>query len=349
MRNANSRLSIKPVSALRYALPTGITGVNLPLTGGGTAAINIYGITRGYPTIVTLGNTPSFRGGQIIKLASVGGMTEINGYHKVIQLMPSNRVMLDVDSSAFTVFTSGGTVSHNVLYDTTATLAPQDILGTTTDIWSNPIGLMPHASGTYTAAVTSDIDVFDLTGFDGILYVGGMMQIEAGTPTAFEYLISVNRALNTGGNNAAGHAGVGFHGTTAIQMSFNFRPRAAVSGTQTLVGTTALTAGVNHHCGWLVDCRTPSAPMITAHLDGHQRAASLADMTVSQGLPNASLGMSFGASLNDALAPEYILGAGGRQAKARNWAWLKLDAAHYGLDDAYEILRAHFKAKELVL
>lgn len=346
MRNA-IKVGIKPKNSLLLNPPAGVSGCYFPMIGGGTAAINISAVTKGNPTYVRLGTLPAFVPGQFVKVASAGGMTELNGYHRVLYLAASNTVVLDVDSTDFADYTSGGSVAHNVLYDAMGTLSPQDWSGTVTGLYANQLlGTTPHTGGTNTGRITSPPDVFDLTGFTGILYVGGLVNHNAGS-SGSETLFSVGRRDSAGANSASGTVSIGYIGAAA-QLSCTFRPATASDGTGTnaAAGTGALTNGTTHHAGWLIDCRDPSAPVIVPFLDAVQRTVASATMTNATGLPNASNGIVIGATLNTSLAMAESWGALTNVPKLRAWAWLKL--TDHDLGDAYAILRRHAQYGELV-
>jgi hypothetical protein len=346
MRNVQ-KIGIKPKSTLLDNPPSGVAGCYFPMVGGGTAAINISAVTKGNPTLVRLGSAPAFMPGQYVKVASAGGMTELNGYHRVLYLAASNTVVLDVDSTGFDNYTSGGSVAHNVLYDAMGTLPSQDWSGTVTGLYANQLlGTTPHTGGTNTGRITSPPDVFDLTGFTGILYVGGLVNHDAGA-SGSETLFSVGRRDSAGANSASGTVSIGYVGAAA-QLSCTFRPATASDGTGTnaAAGTGSLTNGTTHHAGWLIDCRDPSAPVIVPFLDAIQKTAASATMTNATGLPNATNGIVIGATLNTSLAVTESWGALTNVPKLRNWAWLKLTS--HDLGSAYAILKRHSLNKELV-
>ncbi len=346
MRNVQ-KVGIKPKNSLLLNPPAGVSGCYFPMIGGGTAAINISAVTKGNPTHVRLGTLPAFVPGQFVKVDSAGGMTELNGYHRVLYLSASNTVVLDVDSTDFTGYTSGGSVAHNVLYDAMDTLPPQDWSGTLAGLYASPLlGTTPHSGGTNTGRITAPPDVFDLSDFTGILYVGGLINHNTGA-SGSQQLISVGRRDSAGASSASGTVSIGYVGAAA-QLSCSFRPATAADATGTNVtgNTGALTNDTTQHAGWLIDCRDPAAPVVIPFLDAIQKTVASANMTNATGLPNASNGIVIGATLNTSLAVAESWGALTNVPKMRAWAWLKLDA--HDLGDAYAILRRHAQYGELV-
>jgi hypothetical protein len=86
---------------------------------------SITAITKANPAVVTAANH-GFINGDVVKFASIGGMTELNGTTKTVANKSDNTFELSgTDSSGFTTYTSGGTA-------TTATrLIIHDVLGMT--------------------------------------------------------------------------------------------------------------------------------------------------------------------------------------------------------------------------
>ena len=84
-----------------------------------TESATITGATQANPVVVTADN--KFKEGQQITIASVGGMTEINGTFTVRNPSATNFELYgtdgttSTDGSAFTAYTSGGTAAHGVV------------------------------------------------------------------------------------------------------------------------------------------------------------------------------------------------------------------------------------------
>lgn len=353
MRNARTPVGVRPLSARIANPPAGIAGVYWPLTGGGSTAINLAAITKGYPTVVRLGSAASCRAGQVVKVVDAGGMTEVNGYHRVLWVNGSD-VALDVDSGGFTTYTSAGQMHFNVLYDVfgpaSGRVPAQDLQGTLTNIWANPTdGLTPDGSGTRTNLMTSGVEVFDLDGFDGLVVIG-FMCLDGATPSNSEYLFGIGRQTVTGTHSETGNLAVAHIGAAA-QLSLSFRPRTAAAGegTNTLAGATAPSNGTLVHVAFVVDCRAPTAPVLYSYLNGAQKASSAATMTNATGLPTVgSAGVTFGADITNVLGYQYVLGANSGGNRYRNFAFLKLDS-RYDLTDATKIIKDFSRYKELVL
>ena len=92
------------------------------------ANVNITAATKANPCVVTA-NSHGFNNGDEVYIASVGGMTELNGqYYKVKNKTTNTIELTDIDdnninSSGFTTYTSGGTVARVYTVTTTYTTA----------------------------------------------------------------------------------------------------------------------------------------------------------------------------------------------------------------------------------
>ena len=103
---------------------SGATGVVESVTSAGTATIT--GATASDPVVVTMSAGHDFTEGQNITIASVAGMTGINGNHIVknptattLELFAESTINTStpepLDGTSFTAWSSGGTVVHTVI------------------------------------------------------------------------------------------------------------------------------------------------------------------------------------------------------------------------------------------
>ena len=81
--------------------------------------VNISAITQANPAVITVVAAHQFALGDPINISGVVGMTQINGWFTVSDITPSTELKLhvyatgvDVDSTAFTAYASGGTVQY---------------------------------------------------------------------------------------------------------------------------------------------------------------------------------------------------------------------------------------------
>ena len=85
------------------------------------STVNVSGITKANPAVVTAA-AHGFSNGDYVLLQSVGGMSEVNNRHFVVANATTNTFELSgVNSSAYTTYTSGGTVAEIVTLATTYT------------------------------------------------------------------------------------------------------------------------------------------------------------------------------------------------------------------------------------
>ncbi len=80
---------------------------NLP--NGYSVSVPITGATNANPAVLTAVNT--FQPGQLIQIAGVGGMTQLNGNTYSVISATGTTITINVDSTAFGAYTSGGTAS----------------------------------------------------------------------------------------------------------------------------------------------------------------------------------------------------------------------------------------------
>lgn len=73
---------------------------------------NVTGATRANPCVITTSTAHVFEVGDTVSFASIGGMTQLNGNAYDVTAVTSTTITISVDSSAFTAYTSGGTVAH---------------------------------------------------------------------------------------------------------------------------------------------------------------------------------------------------------------------------------------------
>ena len=95
------------ITGATQANPVVITATNISAT--------ITGATQANPCVITA-SSHGLITGDTVRIASVGGMTELNGNDYVVTYINDNSFSLDdTDSSGYTLYTSGGTaVSHGM-------------------------------------------------------------------------------------------------------------------------------------------------------------------------------------------------------------------------------------------
>jgi len=100
---------VSPIPAPAAPTVTAVRGVG----------VNISGITQANPAVITVVAAHQFQLGDPINISGVVGMTQINGWYTVSDIIPSTELQLhvyatgvDVDSTAYTAYSSGGTVQY---------------------------------------------------------------------------------------------------------------------------------------------------------------------------------------------------------------------------------------------
>ena len=80
-----------------------------PAAGAPTEAISA--ITQASPAVVTIGSTANMTTGETVTIAGVVGMVEVDGVYTVTVIDATTFSLDGIDSTGFTAYTSGGTVS----------------------------------------------------------------------------------------------------------------------------------------------------------------------------------------------------------------------------------------------
>jgi len=93
-----------------YALDT-TTGI---ITWSPINQKSITAITAASSAVVTVGASHGFVGGDVVYFTGVLGMTQINGLVGTITSTTSTTITVNINSSAFTAYTSGGTATKYV-------------------------------------------------------------------------------------------------------------------------------------------------------------------------------------------------------------------------------------------
>lgn len=81
------------------------------------SALTITAITKAAQAVVSIASHGRVVG-DIVRLAAVTGMTEINGLEGVVMATAAGTITLNIDSTSFTAYTSGGTATPVVLIET---------------------------------------------------------------------------------------------------------------------------------------------------------------------------------------------------------------------------------------
>lgn len=297
-----------------------------PMRGGGGSSLNIAEITPGTITRVRLGSAPSCRAGQMIKLNSVGGMTQIEGYQLVLDVS-GNYVWLAVDSSSYSAWTSGGTMSFTHLHDEFGRAPSLDVQGTTTNIWATPGKLTADSGGTNSNIGTDTNGVFDLRGFNGLALIGLRLEIAA-APSAQNTYFAAGVRSASGANSAPGAIALTTDSATST-VGLVFRPAtsadtaAATVGSNTFSFTGSLTVDTPTNIAFLMDLRDGVTNDITAFNGGALVDSDPITMTGKTDWPWMPHGFLIGAQYGSALTTVTTtqMGDGTSGAKLHNLLW----------------------------
>ena len=82
------------------------------------STLNISGATKANPCVITVSSTATLSNDDVILISSVSGMVELNNNHYLITVLDGTTLSLqdldtdtNINSSAYTTYTSGGTVN----------------------------------------------------------------------------------------------------------------------------------------------------------------------------------------------------------------------------------------------
>lgn len=304
-----------------------------PCIGGGAAGIGVSGVSRGNPTVLRLASTPTFLVGQKVRLYSLGGITTLNGNSYTVlgrRDGVSNAIAIDVDSSAMADWTSGGTCAGDVFSDVFGNAPTMQVAGTLTNVWDQQQdGILSAAAGTYSSGLMPVSSLFSMTGFTGMLLLAMDYYAPASLPTSGSgWAFSSGRPTNSGAKTASGCVSMGYYGGSSSTVLM-FRPACASDGSSVITTRSApgLVAAARNHVAYIVDCRTPAAPVIYGYLNGQQRGATNADMTAATGLPTAADGVALLSGITTTGTQNEYLGPNGTASRVRNLLWAKLSAS----------------------
>ena len=105
------KISIFNLSGSFETTDFSVDTTNGVVTIGPNRTRNITSITKGATTVVNFSASHTFQVGESIHISGVVGMTEINGKRAKILSKETSQVTLELNSSTFTNYTSGGIVN----------------------------------------------------------------------------------------------------------------------------------------------------------------------------------------------------------------------------------------------
>lgn len=96
------------------AMATAIFGAAGDITRLQGTSLNVTGITKANPGVVTTDITHGFSDGQVIQINGVVGMTQVNGVSLTITVIDAHSFSIGVDTTSYGTWTSGGVVTPNL-------------------------------------------------------------------------------------------------------------------------------------------------------------------------------------------------------------------------------------------
>jgi uncharacterized protein (TIGR02217 family) len=75
-----------------------------------TTGVAITAVSKANPCVITYASAPPFVTGQAVNLSNFAGMTQLNGQRSLITVSGNNVTLTGINSSAYSVWSSGGTL-----------------------------------------------------------------------------------------------------------------------------------------------------------------------------------------------------------------------------------------------
>lgn len=172
----NGSPATEGVAAGNYSLDT-TTGI-VTFVADSTKSIDanvtktISSITKAANAVVTTSAAHGFVTGDKIKLTSVGGMTQVNNLYFTITYIDATSFYLNVDSSAYSVYTSGGSAIKYGITQTNLVRVNSAAHGLTNGkvVYISGVAGMTEVNSLAFTVANASTDYFELTGTNGSAY-----------------------------------------------------------------------------------------------------------------------------------------------------------------------------------
>lgn len=163
-------------SAGNYAIDT-TTGI-VTFVADSVVAINsnvtrsITAITKANPAVVTTSASHGFVTGDKVRISGVGGMTQVNNLYFTVTYISPTTFSIGVNSTAYTTYTSGGTVIEYGASQTNPVQIQSTGHGLTNGkvIRIDGVGGMTQLNGQYFTVANATTNSFELSGINGTSY-----------------------------------------------------------------------------------------------------------------------------------------------------------------------------------
>jgi len=127
--------------------------------GGNTLTGSITGATNANPCVITSPNH-NLTNGAVVTITNVGGMTQLNGNNYTITVIDANDFSLNVDSSLFGTYTSGGswsTISQTFSFVIQGPFLSKEVVIGGVDANNNPISINDDGNGNLNLVSTNNV------------------------------------------------------------------------------------------------------------------------------------------------------------------------------------------------
>lgn len=205
--------------------------LRFPCIGSGSATRNITnpGYTLEKNCIVYGATDIHAQPGEYIAISGVTP-SNINGVHRVLEVIGPTDYRIDFDSTNIAAWSSGGTITPFVVGSNVSvgmTRVSGTVAGTTASIWSNKAKGLTFAGDNY--VVITGCDWLDLRGFEGWLFLAADVEHSA-SPSTNEFLFSFGQDNNTGVDNKSGFMGYRIKTATPINIHLLYRTGSLEDG-----------------------------------------------------------------------------------------------------------------------
>ena len=183
------------------------------------SALNITGISAASSAVISVASTSGFTAGDRIIIRDVTGMTEINGLHGTVESVVLNTsITVGIDSSTFTTYTSGGTITHTIdvtgfSYTETAQVA--DVTDSSSTTWKD-----------FTASGYKGLEGT----FEGFLK-SGINPPSFGSEISFGFYETDTASMTGSGILTSKAVTLTVDGTEAVKVSYSFKGTGAQTET----------------------------------------------------------------------------------------------------------------------
>jgi len=185
------------------------------------SALDVTDISEAANAVVSVAATAGFTAGDRVIIRDVSGMTEINGLHATVQsIVTDTSITIDIDSQAFTTYSSGGTITHTIditAFSYTATAQVADVTDSSSTTWKD--------------FIASGFDDFSGT-FEGFLK-SGINPPSFGSSISFGFYETDSASATGSGVLTSKAVTLNVDGTEAVKVSYSFKGTGTITEANT--------------------------------------------------------------------------------------------------------------------